>query len=138
MSKYVFEIFEELAKKKSKAEKVKLLKENESWALKDLIRGSMDPSLKFNLPAGDPPYTPSEPHNAPSSITRENANFKYFVVGGPGDKLPSFKRENIFLGIIEGVHPQDALLVIDMINKKTPKGLTRPIVDEAFPGLLRS
>jgi hypothetical protein len=34
------------------------------------------------------------------------------------------------------VHPKDAELVIAMINKETPKGLTRPLVKEAFPGLI--
>ena len=47
------------------------------------------------------------------------------------------KRENIFIGLIEGIHPSDAKLVIDMINKRVPKGLTREIVQEAFPGLLK-
>ena len=38
--------------------------------------------------------------------------------------------------MLESVHPKDAELLIDMINKKTPEGLSKPIVDEAFPGLL--
>ena len=41
------------------------------------------------------------------------------------------------MGIIEGVHPDDAKLVIGMINKQTPEGLTKAIVNEAFPGLLQ-
>jgi hypothetical protein len=131
---------EVLAKVKSartKAERVKLLKENETWALKDIIRGSMDPTVQWNLPAGEPPYTKCEPHNAPASILREHKKFGYFVKGGPGDKMPSFKRENIFLGIIEGIHPEDADLVVKMINKETPAPLTKPMVEEAFPGLLQ-
>ena len=71
------------------------------------------------------------------NLTRENKQFAYFVKGGKGDKLPAFKRENIFIGLIEGVHPEDAKLIIAMINKEKPAGLSRPIVEEAFPGLLR-
>jgi hypothetical protein len=134
---FVHEVFEKVTKAKNKAEKVKVLKENESWALKDIIRGSMDSTVKWNLPAGEPPYTPSRPESAPTNLLRENVKFKYFVQGGPGAKMPSVKREQIFIGLIEGVHPDDARLIIDMINKKTPTGLTRPIVKEAFPGLLR-
>ena len=63
--------------------------------------------------------------------------FKYFVKGGPGDKMQKVKRENIFIGILEGVHPEDAKLVISMINKEKPTGLSRPIVEEAFPKLLQ-
>lgn len=137
MVKYIHEILVEVGSKRKKSEKIRILKENESWALKDIIRGSMDSTVQWNLPEGTPPYTACEPHNAPANLLRENTKFKYFAVGGPGDQMLKVKRESIFLGLIEGVHPLDAELVINMINKVTPKGLTRPIVEEAFPGLLR-
>ena len=136
MKQYVFEVLEELPKFKKKADKIQFLKNNESWALKDIIRGSMDTSVKWNLPAGSPPYTPALVESHPANLLRENRQFKYFVKGGPGDKMPAYKRENIFIGLIEGVHPNDAQLVIGIINKEKPKGLTRAIVQEAFPGLL--
>ena len=50
---------------------------------------------------------------------------------------PKFKKERMFLEMIEGVHPEDAKLVIGMINKETPKGITRAVVEEAYPGLLQ-
>ena len=137
MTKFVYEVLEEVAKKKSKKDKIAVLKDNESWALKDIIRGSMDSSIQWNLPGGDPPYAPSDEHNHPSNLLKENEQFKYFVKGGPGDQMPDLKRENIFIGLIEGVHPQDAKLVIAMINKEKPKGLSKQVVQEAFPGLLR-
>ena len=46
-------------------------------------------------------------------------------------------RESIFIGILEGVHPEDAKLVISMINKEKIKGLSRPVIEEAFPNLLK-
>jgi len=133
----VFEVLKKAASKRSKAEKVAVLKENESWALKDIIRGSYDQSIEWDIPPGEPPYTPAEAHNHPSSLLREHKNFIYFVKGSRKSKaLPKFKRERIFLEIIEGVHPEDAKLVINMVNKKPPKNLSRPIIQEAFPGLL--
>ena len=137
MKQFIYEVLEEVNKKKKKEEKIQVLKQNETWALKDIIRGSIDTSVKWNLPKGTPPYTPSEGHNAPGNLHRRNSDFRYFVKGGPGDKMPGYKRENIFIGLIEGIHPQDAELVIDMINKKAPKGITKSIVQEAFPGLLK-
>ncbi|MDO7613190.1 MAG: hypothetical protein MUQ75_03060 [Crocinitomicaceae bacterium] len=133
----VHEVIELVEKQKTKTDKVKVLKENETWALKDIIRGSMDSTLSWNLPAGEPPYTASRPESTATTLLRENEKFKYFVKGGPGTKLSAVKREQIFIGMLEGIHPNDARLVIDMINKKPPKGLTRPVVKEAFPGLLR-
>ena len=134
---YLYEIFEKVNKQRHKADKIKVLKENESWALKDVIKGSMDSKIKWKLPGGTPPYNPSEAHNHPATLHREHKNFVYFVSGQRQcETLPAYKREKIFLGMLESVHPEDATLVINMVNKNTPKGITRPIVEEAFPGLL--
>jgi len=133
----IFEILEKAGKQRHKKDKVRILKENETWALKDVLRGSMDSNIKWKLPDGEPPYTASEAHNHPASLHREHKQFVYFVQGQKlCESLPAYKREKIFLGILEGVHPEDAMVIVDMINKKTPTGLSRPIVEEAFPGLL--
>ena len=132
-----YEIFKKMRSAKSKSKCIEILKENESWALKDLIRGAMDSTIQWNLPEGEPPYTPAPAHSAPTTILKEHKRFGYFAKGGPGDKLPAFKRENIFLSILEGIHPEDAKIVADMVNKKVQKPITRPMVNEAFPGLLK-
>ena len=134
----VYEILEIVRKKRTKEEKIETLqKYGESWALKDILRGSYDTHITWNLPAGEPPYRPAQEHNHPTSLKKENRNFSYFVKGRHGDKLPAFKRENIFIGILEGIHPLDAKLVISMINKEKIEGVTRNVVEEAFPGLLK-
>ena len=133
----VHEVFSLLKKHTKKEDKLKILKQNDSWALRDVIRGSMDSTIDFYLPKGDPPpYTPCEAHTTPSNLLREHKKFTYFVKGGKADRLLALKRETIFIGILESIHPLDAQVLIDMINKKTPSGLTRPIVKEAFAGLL--
>ena len=48
MNKYVFEILEEVGKQRNRNDKVKILKQHESWALKDVIRGSMDSTVVFS------------------------------------------------------------------------------------------
>jgi len=130
------EVFQKLKSAKSKADKVKVLKENESWALKDIIRGAMDSNVKWLLPDGVPPYNPTRPESAPTNILKENKKFAYFANTAQARRLPGYKRETIFIGLLEGIHPEDAKLLVQMINKETPKPLTRPIVEAAFPGLL--
>lgn len=137
MRKYVFEVLEEVSKAKKKADKISILKSNESWALKDILRGSIDSKVVWELPTGEPPYTPAEPHNHPANLHRENTKFAYFARGGKGREMPKFKRERLFIGMLEGVHPKDAELIVGMINKKPPKGVTRKLVEETFPGLLQ-
>ena len=137
MAKYVFEVLQEAAKKRTKAEKIEVLKKNESWALKDVLRGTFDTKVTWNLPEGAPPYQEAESHNHPTNLLREYKQFAYFVKGGKGDKMMAPKRERLFIGLLEAIHPEDSKVVIDMINKTPPKYITRPIVEEAFPGLLK-
>ena len=63
MAKYVYEVLEEARKAKTKEQKIKILKDNETFALKDILKGSYDDKVKFNLPEGTPPYNASDPHN---------------------------------------------------------------------------
>lgn len=135
--KLVYEVLDEVRKKRSKADKIKVLQDNESWALKDIIRGSMDSTVEFNVPDGPPPYTPNRPESTPSNLLKRNKEFRNFVKGGPGDSMPSFQREKKYIQLLEGIHPEDAKWVINMISKTQHRWLTRPIVEEAFPGLLK-
>jgi hypothetical protein len=138
MVKFVYEVLEEAGKARAKADKVRILKENESWALKDVLRGSIDSTINWWLPKGEVPYTPSPEHSAASNLLKQNTKFVYFVKGSQAaEKLPQFKRERIFLGILEAIHPEDAKLLVKMINKEAPKGITKNVVMEAFPGLIR-
>lgn len=133
----VYEVFEAVGKAETREQKINILKENDHWAVKDIIKGALDPNIEWNLPKGRPPFTENKPESIPSSLLRENQKFIYIVKGGKGDQMPAFKRERLFIGILESVHPQDAELVLKMVEKKMPvKGLTRKIVEEAFPGLL--
>jgi hypothetical protein len=137
MVRPVYEVIRRTKNKRNKKDKANELKQNESWALKDILRGSYDSTVKFSFPAGDPPFTPNQEHNAPSNLLKEHKRFIYFVAGGPGDDMPPYKRERILFEILEGVHPEDAKLVVNMINKKTLEGISRPVIEEAFPGLLQ-
>ena len=137
MNKYVFEILEEVGKQRNRNDKVKILKQHESWALKDVIRGSMDSTVVWNLPEGQPPYTPSPAHHHPANLIRENTKFKYFVKGGQGDKMLKVKREQMFIQMLESVSPEEAELLIKMKEKKLKiTGLSYNLVKEVFPHLL--
>lgn len=134
--KYVFEVVEAVQETKSKKEKVEILKANNAAAVGDYLRGTYDATIKWNLPGGEPPYQPSEEHNAPSNFMRKNVDLKWFVKGGPGDKLPAYKREGMFIAMLEAIHPKDAELVLNMINKKKIAGITKATISEAFPNLI--
>jgi len=135
---YTFEILEKVAQAKTKSEKVELLKQqHNNWALKDVLRGTFDEAVVFLLPEGKVPYEPAAAESHPSNWTQHNKKLAYFVKGGPGQRMLKPKREKMFLDILESVHPRDAELLVGMINKKMPiKGITKKLVQEAFPNLI--
>jgi len=134
----LYEVLDLLSKKSSRKDKISVLKDHESASLTDYLRCLFDDRIEFNLPAGAPPYEPASEESYPSSWLRENRQLAYIVKGLKGDNLLQVRRENIFIGILESVHPRDAEVLIDMINKKAPKGLTKKLAQEAFPNLIPS
>ena len=134
----VFEIFEEFEKATNKAQRKEvLLKYSDVTALLDILRGTFDDALEFNLPKGRPPFTPNLPESVPSSLHRKHRDFGYFVKGAVADSTPAWKIERMFIQMLESIHPSDAELVLSMVEKKSPvKFLTKKLVQEAFPKLI--
>lgn len=135
----VFEILEKVSSAKTKQERVNLLKTHDCMPLRDLLRGTFDNSIQWNLPGGEPPYTPNKPESVPSTLHRTHRNFKYFVKGlRESENLNKIRREAMFIEMLEAVHPEDAKLLLSMINKRQPvKGLTKKLVQEVYPDLIR-
>lgn len=140
MDKYVFELFNDYSKLTKRDEKIAFLKQvgNSVPAFKDVLRGTFDDRLQFALPDGNPPYTPNRPESAPSNLLRAHREFGDYVVGSNRNKaLGKVRAETRFIQLLESIHPEDALIVCSMVAKKSPvKGLTKKIVEEAFPTLL--
>lgn len=135
----IHEVLEQFVKLKTRDEKVKHLQKNKSPALTDLIRCSLDPRIIFQIPVGSPPYTKASPESVPNTLLKQNKMLTFWVKGGDGDrgKVPSYKREKIFLDVLESIHPKDAeVLILAKEKKPLCKGLTHTLVRKAYPGLL--
>lgn len=137
MIKYTYEVFEAVSKAATPEEKVKILKDNATDAVKNVVVGIFNPKIEWNLPPTRPPFNASQEYNHPTDFRRQLNELRYFVKGGTGDGMLKMKREARFIALLEGIHPKDAELVLLMVAKKKPKGLTLEIVKEAFPGLIR-
>ena len=136
--KYVFEVIDLASKAKTRQEKIDILRANETWALKDVLRGTYDDTIEFLLPDCEPPYEPADPSSVPSNLIRRNKEFAYFVKNGKGAKLPAVKREGMFIRLLEAIHPEDAKLLVKMICKKQlAKTITKKLVQEAYPQLIQ-
>ena len=135
----IVEIHEGASKARTKVERIEILKKDDAWALKDVLRAAFDKTVIFSIPNEPPPYEPNKPESTPSNLLRKNTDFTYIVQGGQGDKMPAFKREKVYLGLLESIHPKDSEIVVKMVNKKLaiPK-ITEKVVKEAFPNLIKS
>lgn len=133
----LYEVLELVAKTKSRIEKIKILQQHDSAPLRDYMRCVFDDRIVFNLPEGTPPFTANKEESVPSTWHKQNVKLQYFVKGLKGDGMSPIKREKLFIGVLESVHPKDADVLVGMINKKpTTKGLTKKLVQEAFPNLV--
>lgn len=135
----VFEILDKATKAKNRDERIKVLQENNIMPVLDILRGTFDETIQWNLPDGTPPYTPNDESSPPSTLLKQHLNFKFFVKGlRDSSALGKVKREKKFIDMLESVHPRDAELIISMVNKKSPhRYITKKLVQEAFPNLIR-
>ena len=132
----LYEVLDLLSKKSSRKDKISVLQEHQTPSLTDYLQCVFDDRVVFNLPTGAPPYEPAKEESYPSSWQRENRQLAYLVKGLKGDSLMQVRRENIFIGVLESVHPRDAEILVDMINKRPHKGLTKKLAQEAYPNLI--
>lgn len=105
-------------------------------AFNDYVRGLFDDNIQFALPEGRPPFTPSG-ENHPTSWNKEHLKLRYFVKSAKYAEMNQVKRETMFIQLLEGIHPKDAILVADMADKRHSSTLTKELLNEAVPGLIR-
>lgn len=122
-------------------ETIKVLQANNSLGLRDVLRSALDDSIVWNLPTGAPPFKSPESTDGsmPSNLIRRTPELAYMVKGGPGDKLHPARRESLFLGLIEGIDPRDARMLILAKDKKLAEkwpNITKDVVKRAFPKLI--
>ena len=137
VTKRIHEVIDIASNAKTKDEKIAILRQNESQGLKDVLVGAYHSKVEWNLPVGVPLFEAAEERSVPTNLLKQTRKFNDFIKGGPGDTLPAFKRERIFIRLIEQIHPDDAELILKMVAKKQlAKGITKKLVQEAFPGLI--
>ena len=133
-------LFSEILKKvnnaNTKPKKINILKQYDCEPLRMVIKGSFDPKIKWLLPSGEVPYQKNEaPMGTEHSSLRIEAKRLYHFIKGGNDKLPQFKREDMFIQMLEGLHESEAELLINAKDKRLHqvyKGLSDAAVKEAF------
>ena len=133
-------LFDEIATKinnaKDKPRKVKVLKDNDSVALRQVLKGAFDPKIKWLLPTGDVPYEPNTaPIGTEHTVLTQEAKRLYLFTQGGDSSLSNTKRETLFIQMLEGLSAEEAKFLVTVVNKKVNneyKGFTANLVKEAF------
>jgi len=141
MTKTFYEIFKEVHNAKKKAEKIAVLHHYSSAAVKTVLGYTYNPNVKWLLPEGTPPYTPLPKGADQESALASELRKVYLFVEGDTEvqqNLKPHRRETLFIAMLESIDPRDAKVLIGMKERKLPfNGLTRKLVDEAFPNLTK-
>ena len=137
MKLLISEVLQKAHSAKTKAEKIKILQDNVSQALKSILIINYDESIVSMLPEGAPPYNKNEaPAGTEHTRLEHEARILHHFFKG-GSNISGMKREQMFIQLLEGLHPDEAEVVIaakDKILGKKYK-VTKACVTEAFPAI---
>ena len=130
------EILDKVHKAKTKDQKVKILRENNTDALRMLLKAAYDPKIKWVFPEGTVPYTPNEaPAGTEHTVLAMEAKKLWHFIDGADNQTKQHQKENMFFQMLEGLHESEAKLLVNAKDKKLHqhyKGLSANVVREAF------
>ena len=130
------EILTKVAKLKTKKDKIEYLQKYNTDALRMVIKSSFDPKIEWALPEGDVPYTPNEaPEGTEHTVLSQEARTLFNFIKGGNGQLTQNKRETMFVQMLEGLHADEAKLIVAAKDKRLHqvyKGLSANVVKEAF------
>ena len=132
------EVLAKVSKQRTKSKKIQVLKENESLHLKAVLIWNFDDTVVSVLPEGEVPYNKNEaPAGTEHTYLAHEWKVLYNFVKGGNDSLRAVKREQLFLQLLEGLHPDEADIICLVKDKNLTEKykLTQPIVEEAFPDI---
>ena len=138
MARSIPRIFEDVSAAKSFADRKKILLENQSNPLKELLKYAFHPDIKFVLPPGAPPYkTIGSPDEYNPTYLYPNIRKMYLFIEGGHEGLTTLRREQLFVQMLESLHPTEAKVLVQVKDKKLKfRGLTYKLIKETFSDIL--
>jgi len=135
----ISEVLQKAHNAKTKAQKIQILQDNNTPALRSIFIMNFDETLTPRVPLGeDVPYRKNEAPKGTEHtlLERESKKLYRFFVGGD-DTLKPMKVESMFIQLLEGLHESEAEVVVKAVNKTLHKRyrITKATVQEAFPSI---
>lgn len=133
----ISEVLRKAHNAKTKAEKIKILQDNNTQTLRSLFIINFDETVVPRVPLGeDVPYRPNEaPKGTEHTLLEQEGKKLYRFFKGGDDSLPGMKIESMFIQMLEGLHQEEAEVLIKAVNRTLHKKyrVTKAVVSEAFP-----
>ena len=137
MKLLISEVIKKASNAKTKAEKIKILQENNSQALRSVLKWNFEPAIESDIQEGE---VPCKRNDAPigtehTMLEREAKNLWRFIKGA--NSLARFKREQLFIQLLEGLHESEADIICLVKDKQLHKKyrITKAVVTSAFPNI---
>ena len=131
------EILQKVSNAKTKKEKIALLKEYNTQALRSLFIINFDDTVVSLLPEGSVPYTPNDaPEGTEHTLLEKEARLLHHFFKG-GSNVKQSKREQMFIQMLEGLVAGEAEVLALAKDKKIGKRwkITKQCVSDAFPSI---
>lgn len=133
----VGEVIDKLKECKTKHDRVLTLQQNDSMALRGILKMNYDMSLNLSLPYGVPPYKKSDkPDNFADATLLTSAKSWYVFSKELSPNLQQAKREFLFIQLLEALDNKEAQILLDAKDRKLKLGLTKKVLNDAFPGII--
>ncbi len=131
------EVLQKVSNAKTKAQKVKLLEDFNTPALRAILIANFDESVISMLPEGEVPY---EKNDAPEETEHTKLDHEYrklYLFFKGGANISQTRRETLFIQLLEGLHKGEAEVLCLVKDKKIGKRwkITRQCVEQAFPSI---
>lgn len=135
MQLLINEVLQKVSNAKTKAEKIELLQQYNTPALRSVLIANFDDSIISLLPDGDVPYTRNEAPEGTEHTKLVHEYRKLYLFFKGGANIPQNRREVLFIQLLEGLQQSEAEVLCLMKDKKLGKRwkITKQCVEEAFP-----
>ncbi len=132
----IAEVLRKVHTAKTKDKKISILREHDTDSLRMIIKSSFDPKIKWVLPEGSVPFRPNEaPEGTEHTLLVQEAKKLWHFIEGADNQTPRMKKETMFIQMLEGLHKDEAEVLIVAKDKKLHqkfKGLSDNVVKTAF------
>ena len=113
------EVLDRVHKAKTKDQKVKILRDNNTPALRSVLKASFDPTKEWVIPEGEVPYTPNEaPEGTEHTVLASETRKLWHFIKGADNETSQAQKEKMFIQMCEGLCHAEAKLLIAAKDKK--------------------